>query len=118
MELVRDNMQGKVIFMGGGPGDPELLTIKADKVIKTADTIIYAGSLVNKDVLNSARDDAEIYNSAGMDLKEIIQQDKDSFSDNHQLFRVYSDKIMACCISFIIRLKGEYFITLFIVMRY
>ena len=90
MELVRDNMQGKVIFMGGGPGDPELLTIKADKVIKTADTIIYAGSLVNKDVLNSARDDAEIYNSAGMDLKEIIQLMEKSVNEHKLVARVHT----------------------------
>jgi len=65
-------MDGKVIFIGGGPGDPELLTIKALKAIKDADVIIYAGSLVNKEVLNFAKDDAEIHNSASLDLGEII----------------------------------------------
>lgn len=65
-------MKGKVIFIGGGPGDPELLTIKADKAIKKAEIIIYAGSLVNKEVLSHARDDAEIYNSASMNLPQIL----------------------------------------------
>ena len=59
-------MNGKVVFIGGGPGDPELLTVKAYNVIKTADVIIYAGSLVNREVLDCARDDALIYNSASM----------------------------------------------------
>ena len=45
-------MKGKVIFIGAGPGDPELLTIKGQKAIKNADIIIYAGSLVNKEILN------------------------------------------------------------------
>ncbi len=66
-------MNGKVVFIGGGPGDPELLTIKASKVLKNADIIIYAGSLVNKDVLNCAKDDAVIYNSASMNLDEIVE---------------------------------------------
>lgn len=65
-------MKGKVIFIGGGPGDPELLTIKAVKVLKGADVIIYAGSLVNKEILSYANEDAKIYNSASMNLDEII----------------------------------------------
>ena len=66
-------MNGKVVFIGGGPGDPELLTIKAYKVLKNADIIIYAGSLVNKDVLSCAKADAMIYNSASMNLDEIVE---------------------------------------------
>ena len=41
-----------VFFIGAGPGDPELITLKALKVIEKADVIIYAGSLVNKKILN------------------------------------------------------------------
>lgn len=66
-------MNGKVVFIGGGPGDPELLTIKASKVLKNADIIIYAGSLVNKDVLSCTKADAVIYNSASMNLDEIVE---------------------------------------------
>lgn len=65
-------MKGKVFFIGGGPGDPELLTIKAQKVLKKADIIIYAGSLVNRDILGYAKEDAKIYNSASMNLNEIM----------------------------------------------
>lgn len=65
-------MSGKVFFIGGGPGDPELLTLKAYNLIKKADIIIYAGSLVNKEVLSCTKDKAVIYNSASMDLTEII----------------------------------------------
>ena len=53
-----------VHFIGAGPGDPELLTIKGKKLIDQADVIIYAGSLVNKEVLAGAKEGAEIYNSA------------------------------------------------------
>jgi precorrin-4/cobalt-precorrin-4 C11-methyltransferase len=65
-------MEGKVVFIGGGPGDPELLTLKAYNIIKKADVIIYAGSLVNKDVLNDAKEDCIIKNSASMNLDEIL----------------------------------------------
>lgn len=67
------NMKGKVVFIGGGPGDPELLTIKAYKIIKKADVIIYAGSLVNKEVINHAMSEAKIHNSATLNLDEIIE---------------------------------------------
>lgn len=45
-----------VHFIGAGPGDPELLTIKGKKLIDQADVIIYAGSLVNKEVLAGAKE--------------------------------------------------------------
>ncbi len=66
-------MEGKVIFIGAGPGDPELLTVKGQKALKNADIIIYAGSLVNKEVLSVAKETAEIYNSASMNLDEILE---------------------------------------------
>ena len=66
-------MEGKVIFIGAGPGDPELLTVKGQNALKNADIIIYAGSLVNKEVLSVAKKTAEIYNSASMNLDEILE---------------------------------------------
>jgi precorrin-4 C11-methyltransferase len=63
---------GIVYFIGAGPGDPELLTLKAQRLIGQADVIIYAGSLVNDAVLSHARPDAKRYNSAGMNLAEQI----------------------------------------------
>ena len=62
-----------VHFIGAGPGDPELLTIKGKKLIDNADVIIYAGSLVNKEVLAGAKEGAKIYNSATMTLEEVIE---------------------------------------------
>lgn len=83
-------MQGKVVFIGGGPGDPELLTVKAYKIIQNADTIIYAGSLVNKEVLNCAKDSAKIYNSAHMDLNEIIKIMAQDVKENKTVARVHT----------------------------
>ncbi len=62
----------KVYFIGAGPGDPELITIKGQRIIKEADVIIYAGSLVPKEVIDCHKAGAEIYNSASMSLDEVI----------------------------------------------
>lgn len=62
----------KLYFIGAGPGDPGLLTIKAEKIIRAADIIVYAGSLVNKDILAFAKKDAAVYDSSGMDLEEVL----------------------------------------------
>ena len=59
-------------FIGAGPGDPELLTIKGKRYIDEADVIVYAGSLVNPEVLKDAKEGAKIYNSATMTLEEVI----------------------------------------------
>lgn len=63
--------QGKVYFIGAGPGDPELLTIKGRRIIGEADVIIYADSLVNPEVCRYARPGAEIHGSSSLSLEEV-----------------------------------------------
>ncbi|ACB39252.1 precorrin-4 C(11)-methyltransferase [Pyrobaculum neutrophilum] len=65
-------MAGKVVFVGAGPGDPELITVKGMKYLQQADVVVYAGSLVNPELLKYARRDAEVYNSASMTTEEIV----------------------------------------------
>jgi precorrin-4/cobalt-precorrin-4 C11-methyltransferase len=64
-------MTANVYFIGAGPGDLDLLTIKAKKIIEQADVIIYADSLINPDIRSLAREDAEIHPSASLSLNEI-----------------------------------------------
>lgn len=66
-------MTGHIYFIGAGPGDPDLLTLKAQKLIAAADVVIYAGSLVNPAILAHARPNAEIHNSAGLNLTAQIE---------------------------------------------
>lgn len=63
----------KVYFIGAGPGDPDLMTVKAREIISTADLIIYAGSLVNPKVLEFAKPGAVMHNSAKMDLMAMVE---------------------------------------------
>lgn len=61
-----------VHIVGAGPGDPELITIKGHRLLSEADVVIYAGSLVNEELLKFCKPDAEIYNSALMMFNEIM----------------------------------------------
>jgi len=61
-----------VYFVGAGPGDPELLTLKGQKLMKHADVIIYTGSLINPSILKYAKSNALSYNSATMHHDQIV----------------------------------------------
>ncbi len=60
----------QVFFVGAGPGDPELITVKGQKCIQQADLVLYAGSLVPRELINYARKDAKVLDSSGMNLEE------------------------------------------------
>ena len=61
-----------VHFVGAGPGACDLITVRGMNRIKEADVIIYAGSLVNPELLSYAKADCKIYNSAHMTLDEVV----------------------------------------------
>ncbi|MEI8235169.1 MAG: precorrin-4 C(11)-methyltransferase [Verrucomicrobiota bacterium] len=60
----------KVLFVGAGPGDPELLTLKASRLLHTCQCCVYAGSLVSPEVVALVPAGSEKYDSAGMTLEE------------------------------------------------
>lgn len=61
-----------VRFVGAGPGAKDLITVRGQQLLKQADIIIYAGSLVNPALLEYAKKDCEIYNSAEMTLDQVL----------------------------------------------
>lgn len=79
-----------VYFIGAGPGDPELLTIKGKKYIDCADVIIYAGSLVNAHVLDTRKPEAAVYNSAYMNLEEVLEVMRDAEEKGLTTARVHT----------------------------
>ncbi len=79
-----------VYFIGAGPGDPELLTIKAGKIIKKADVIVYAGSLINRDILKSAKRGARLYDSSRMSMEEVLYLIKRAKASGSIVARIHS----------------------------
>ena len=63
----------KIVFIGAGPGDPELITLKGKRYLEQADVVIYAGSLLNPEILNYAKPSAQLYDSAKMSLPEVLK---------------------------------------------
>ncbi len=62
-----------VHFVGAGPGAADLITLRGKALLEKADVVIYAGSLVNPQLLEYCKEDCEIYNSARMTLEEVIE---------------------------------------------
>ncbi len=79
-----------IVFAGAGPGAVDLLTIRSRNAITAADVIIYAGSLVNPDVLKFARKEAEIHNSAGMTLQETTSILVDAYKSGKKALRLHT----------------------------
>ena len=69
---VLDALAAKVYIVGAGPGDPELLTVKAQRIIANADVILFADSLVPKQIVEMARNDAELVRTANKTLENIL----------------------------------------------
>lgn len=60
-------------FVGAGSGAPDLITVRGMKLLQEADVIIYAGSLVNPELLEYRKEDCQVYNSAYMTLEEVLE---------------------------------------------
>ena len=81
---------GKVYIIGAGPGDPELLTLKAKRIIDEADVIIYADSLVPEEIAGYAKPGAAVYGSKEMALPEIMQVTLQAVSEGKTVARIQS----------------------------
>ncbi|MCB6993591.1 precorrin-4 C(11)-methyltransferase [bacterium 210820-DFI.6.37] len=79
-----------VYFVGAGPGATDLITVRGQELLKRADVIIYAGSLVNKEHLALAKEDCRIYNSASMTLEEVIDVMKDAEQQEKMTVRLHT----------------------------
>ncbi len=79
-----------IYFIGAGPGDPDLITVKGKKLIERADIVIYAGSLVNKAILDCAKSGCEIHNSAEMTLEEVISVMEKGEAEKKMTARVHT----------------------------
>jgi precorrin-4/cobalt-precorrin-4 C11-methyltransferase len=77
-------------FVGAGSGDPELITLKGYKLLQEADLVIYAGSLVNEAILEYTRPGIRLYNSAHLNLEEIIDLMEEAYHQGEKVVRLHT----------------------------
>ena len=80
----------QIYFIGAGPGDPELITVKGQRILGEADIVIYAGSLVNPALLSLVKQGAQVYNSASMTLAEVITVMLEGVQNNKMVVRLHT----------------------------
>lgn len=79
-----------VVFVGAGPGAMDLITVRGKEKLEEADIIIYAGSLVNPDLLKYAKKSAQIYDSSSMTLEEVISIMEKGEQEGKNTLRLHS----------------------------
>ena len=79
-----------VYFIGAGPGDPELITVKGARLLREADVVVFAGSLVDRELVRTYAPDAAVYDSAGMTLEETTQVLASAVADGKNAVRLHT----------------------------
>jgi precorrin-4/cobalt-precorrin-4 C11-methyltransferase len=79
-----------VYFIGAGPGDVDLITVKGRDLLSQADIVIYAGSLVSKEHLKFCKTGVEIHNSASMTLEDVIKVMKKGNEEGKKIVRLHT----------------------------
>ena len=82
--------KGKVYIVGGGPGDPELLTLKAKRIIESADVVIFADSLVPPQIVEFAKEGAQVIGSSELNLDQIMELELNSVKEGKVVARIQS----------------------------
>jgi len=79
-----------VLFVGAGPGDPDLITVKGSRALERADLVIFAGSLVPEAVLRWTKPACTRINSAPLDLDDIVARMKAAYSEGKRVVRLHT----------------------------
>ena len=85
-----DNDRRKVLFVGAGPGDPDLITVKGRRALERADVVIFAGSLVPEAVLRWTRPSCTQINSAPLHLDDIVARMKAAYDKGRRVVRLHT----------------------------
>ena len=88
--IANSNFNYPVLFVGAGPGDPELITVKGQKALMEADLVVYAGSLVPKVLLQWTRKNTRTISSASMHLEEIIAEIQAAHANGKRVVRLHT----------------------------
>lgn len=90
MTELQSSLNAAVYIVGAGPGDPDLLTIRAQKLLMQADVILFADSLVPPQIVELVRPDAEIVRTANKTLEDILPLMIDRVRSNKSVVRLHS----------------------------
>lgn len=80
----------KIYIVGAGPGDPDLITVKGLKFLEEADVVMYADSLVNEELIQKSKPEAEVIKTAGMHLEEIVDLMVSRAKEGKKVVRVHT----------------------------
>jgi precorrin-4/cobalt-precorrin-4 C11-methyltransferase len=86
----QNSLDPAVYIVGAGPGDPDLLTVRAQKLLARADVILFADSLIPEQILAVCRPDAEIIKTANRTLEEILPLMIDAVVAHKSVVRLHS----------------------------
>jgi precorrin-4/cobalt-precorrin-4 C11-methyltransferase len=79
-----------VHFIGAGPGAPDLITVRGLKLVRECPVVLFAGSLIPKDILAECRDDAKIVDTADLTLDQIVAEFVDAHAEGMDVARLHS----------------------------
>ena len=82
-------MSGSITFVGAGPGAPDLITLRGAAALHDADLVIYAGSLVNEELLELTRG-ARLVNSAKLALPEVLREMRQAYERGENVVRLHT----------------------------
>jgi precorrin-4/cobalt-precorrin-4 C11-methyltransferase len=80
----------EVHFIGAGPGDAELITVKGARLLREADVVVYAGSLVDLELVRAHAPNAEVCDSAGLTLEETVSVMAEAVADDKRVVRLHT----------------------------
>ncbi len=83
-------MSARIFFVGAGPGAADLITIRGARLLRHADVVIYAGSLVDRKLVQLYATKADVYDSAGMTLSEVVTVMMDAIASNKSVVRLHT----------------------------
>ena len=89
-ESMKSKNKHPVLFVGAGPGDPELITVKGKKALAEADVVVYAGSLVPKALLKWTAPGTKTISSASMHLDEIVKEMTSAYTTGQRVVRLHT----------------------------
>jgi precorrin-4/cobalt-precorrin-4 C11-methyltransferase len=89
-KVQNSKIRNPVLFVGAGPGDPELITVKGQNALRQADFVIYTGSLVPEELLTWTKPNAKALNSASMHLEEIVEAIDKAVTDGKRVVRLHT----------------------------